>query len=591
MTPEERRRPDIIKASRRRRIALGSGTSTAEVNRLLKQFAEMQKMMKMLSGGKMPKARRRARRAARSLSAMHRLVIALVTLSASSPAPSSPGYLLLFSAATDRAAALAPAEHGRVRQRLPPAVHRAADEPRRASSAGCPASPTTRRSTRRSTRSSRTCCPDRASTTETTSSRGSATRSPSPPGRPPRTRAQPEAVVIAEVEGSRGGRGIGLPNLARWRGRAVRRRDVRGRSSCRSARAAPTRSWATCSSSGRTADEPAGGGRRAAAAPSRSPTERDFRDAMDAGPGRPPRLGLRRPRRVLAAAGGTEAARGPDDGAAPRSSPSRMACASAAAHPGRPGIVAPRGGRSGSVSRARWWTGCRRTRSPRRSIFGLPAGCSRTRSRPSGAPTPGGEALSAARHGPRHRGLRARDRPRRRRAAPARRARSASRSAARRRCAARTARSCARRARCRRRCCSTIVERLVRPVASAAARSETASGSRSSSRARDSVRSRYAVSRWRRDPRPLAGRRGRRPRRPRTAATLSAQATHTARLRGGGHARRERGLRRRRRARGLGALERRASNFRTTRAISCPSSGPSPSPSRPETIRSNSTRR
>src|SRR5688572_25653770 len=55
MTPDERRRPDIIKASRRRRIALGSGTSTAEVNRLLKQFVEMQKMMKMLSSGKMPR--------------------------------------------------------------------------------------------------------------------------------------------------------------------------------------------------------------------------------------------------------------------------------------------------------------------------------------------------------------------------------------------------------------------------------------------------------------------------------------------------------------------------------------------------------
>jgi signal recognition particle subunit SRP54 len=55
MTPDERRRPDIIKASRRRRIALGSGTSTAEVNRLLKQFVEMQRVMKMISGGKMPK--------------------------------------------------------------------------------------------------------------------------------------------------------------------------------------------------------------------------------------------------------------------------------------------------------------------------------------------------------------------------------------------------------------------------------------------------------------------------------------------------------------------------------------------------------
>jgi len=55
MTPDERRRPDIIKASRRRRIALGSGTSTAEVNRLLKQFVEMQRLMKSLSGGKLPR--------------------------------------------------------------------------------------------------------------------------------------------------------------------------------------------------------------------------------------------------------------------------------------------------------------------------------------------------------------------------------------------------------------------------------------------------------------------------------------------------------------------------------------------------------
>ncbi|HSM37720.1 MAG TPA: signal recognition particle protein [Candidatus Limnocylindrales bacterium] len=55
MTPEERRHPEIIKASRRRRIALGSGTSTADVNRLLKQFTEMQKLMRQFSSGKMPK--------------------------------------------------------------------------------------------------------------------------------------------------------------------------------------------------------------------------------------------------------------------------------------------------------------------------------------------------------------------------------------------------------------------------------------------------------------------------------------------------------------------------------------------------------
>lgn len=45
MTPEERRRPEIIKPSRRRRIASGSGTTQAEVNQLLTQFKQMQKMM------------------------------------------------------------------------------------------------------------------------------------------------------------------------------------------------------------------------------------------------------------------------------------------------------------------------------------------------------------------------------------------------------------------------------------------------------------------------------------------------------------------------------------------------------------------
>jgi signal recognition particle subunit SRP54 len=54
MTPEERRRPELIKASRRRRIASGSGTTTADVNRLLKQFTEMQKLMRQLSSGRMP---------------------------------------------------------------------------------------------------------------------------------------------------------------------------------------------------------------------------------------------------------------------------------------------------------------------------------------------------------------------------------------------------------------------------------------------------------------------------------------------------------------------------------------------------------
>jgi signal recognition particle subunit SRP54 len=51
MTPRERRDPNVLNASRRRRIAAGSGTSLTDVNRLVKQFGEMQKLMKQLSGG------------------------------------------------------------------------------------------------------------------------------------------------------------------------------------------------------------------------------------------------------------------------------------------------------------------------------------------------------------------------------------------------------------------------------------------------------------------------------------------------------------------------------------------------------------
>jgi signal recognition particle subunit SRP54 len=66
MTPEERRKQHIINGSRRKRIAKGSGTSVEEVNRLLKQFVQMQKMLKTLggmaglSGGGGRKARQRA---------------------------------------------------------------------------------------------------------------------------------------------------------------------------------------------------------------------------------------------------------------------------------------------------------------------------------------------------------------------------------------------------------------------------------------------------------------------------------------------------------------------------------------------------
>jgi signal recognition particle subunit SRP54 len=72
MTPDERRKQHIINGSRRKRIAKGSGTSVEEVNRLLKQFVQMQKMLKSLggiaglSGGGDKQARRRAMQMLRS---------------------------------------------------------------------------------------------------------------------------------------------------------------------------------------------------------------------------------------------------------------------------------------------------------------------------------------------------------------------------------------------------------------------------------------------------------------------------------------------------------------------------------------------
>ncbi len=59
MTPEEREHPEIINGSRRKRIADGSGTSLQEINRLLKQFEGMRKMMKSVIGGNIPGMRRR----------------------------------------------------------------------------------------------------------------------------------------------------------------------------------------------------------------------------------------------------------------------------------------------------------------------------------------------------------------------------------------------------------------------------------------------------------------------------------------------------------------------------------------------------
>ena len=58
MTPAEREHPEIINARRRERIAKGSGTTLADVNRLMKQFEQTRKMMKAVAGGnlKMPRA-------------------------------------------------------------------------------------------------------------------------------------------------------------------------------------------------------------------------------------------------------------------------------------------------------------------------------------------------------------------------------------------------------------------------------------------------------------------------------------------------------------------------------------------------------
>ena len=53
MTPKERTSPELLNTSRRQRIAKGSGTSFQEVNKLIKQFDQTRKMMKMVTGNQM----------------------------------------------------------------------------------------------------------------------------------------------------------------------------------------------------------------------------------------------------------------------------------------------------------------------------------------------------------------------------------------------------------------------------------------------------------------------------------------------------------------------------------------------------------
>ena len=54
MTPEERRQPEMINGSRRKRIAAGAGVKVQHVNQLVKQFDQVRKLMKQMASGKMP---------------------------------------------------------------------------------------------------------------------------------------------------------------------------------------------------------------------------------------------------------------------------------------------------------------------------------------------------------------------------------------------------------------------------------------------------------------------------------------------------------------------------------------------------------
>jgi len=58
MTPQERRKPQLLNGSRRLRIANGAGVKVLEVNQLMKQFEQMQKLMKLMKGGNQKKLMR-----------------------------------------------------------------------------------------------------------------------------------------------------------------------------------------------------------------------------------------------------------------------------------------------------------------------------------------------------------------------------------------------------------------------------------------------------------------------------------------------------------------------------------------------------
>jgi signal recognition particle subunit SRP54 len=59
MTPLERRKPELLKAARKRRVATGAGVQVQDVNRMLNQFEQMQGMMKKMKGGGLMKMMKR----------------------------------------------------------------------------------------------------------------------------------------------------------------------------------------------------------------------------------------------------------------------------------------------------------------------------------------------------------------------------------------------------------------------------------------------------------------------------------------------------------------------------------------------------
>ena len=74
MTPRERQKPSIINGSRRLRVARGSGTNVPEVNRVMKQYAEMKKMLKAVSvGGRGKRKGKRGRFTPRAIESLRSL--------------------------------------------------------------------------------------------------------------------------------------------------------------------------------------------------------------------------------------------------------------------------------------------------------------------------------------------------------------------------------------------------------------------------------------------------------------------------------------------------------------------------------------